>query len=258
MNGEVIPVLIISHQKVTASSDLKYWEFTAKALQIKVKTSHKAWSLRNELIEHIVKQASANAERRIVIVIDEADDATRFHYCLLKGICNELCSPLHRVRPFFLSVGSFELDNFVKRLDKRNDSALVHRFFYSYHKQFGLRNVKEVEHLCEFYDRPQPRYGSEHGFVADLHPDLYERGFRLAKHAPILWKAFRKVYPYSDETGWHLAYFKTAVNLILRDLLVNYRDLTADVAEFAITQSGLLGPIADKGDDFETRHAKPA
>lgn len=256
--GEVIPVHIVSHQKVTASTDLKYWKFMAGALGINFRRSIDAVTLRNDLITFLVKEASGNSERRVVIALDEANDATRFHYCLLKGISNELRSSMHRVRLFALSVGSFELKKFVEKLDPKYDRALFHRFFYGYHQQYGLRNVAEVKHLCEFYDRPQPNYHSAQGFVADLHPKLYERGFRLAENAPTLWKAFRKVYPHSEETGWHLAYFKSTVNLILRDLLRDYPDLSSDLAEFAVRQSGLLGPVADKGDDFEPRHAVAA
>lgn len=244
--GEPIRSFFIPQHDTHVPGDLKFYQYIQSSLAIDHDGRVTAASLYGTLLRHFMSAGDANSERRVILFFDEAQLMTRMHYVLLLGLVNDL--QRLKYRPLIISVGSNELPDKIARYHNRDDAQLRHRFFHAYHRMYGLRDEAEVAHALSWFDSPQPKYASTNGYVADLVPELYEKGWRLASHAKLLWTTFKAMAGDSKDHGWQMAYFCIAVRLLLCDIMKSDGELTLTMVKAAISASGMLGPVADSGD----------
>lgn len=250
-NGQPIHCALIPHSSETATTDRKFYGRLRHSLFNSLPKGD-ATSYMNDVLNKLKDLADVNRERRVILLLDEAQTLKRLHYEFLVNIHNLLDTQRPRkYRPLFISVGSNRLPNEIEKLDPVDDAYLRMRFFQSYHRQFGLLSEAEVKHAVSWYDRPQPQFGSMRGYVADMLPGSFARGFRMERLAALLWDGFIRAMPKWRNTGWHMQFFVVTIRNLLNELIVDGAlEIDPERIDSAIVASGLQGPIEDAAGDL--------
>lgn len=131
--------------------------------------------LRGRLYDHIFQLAAAAGARRIVVIIDEAQNLCAEQYGYLVHCFNALVS--RQLRPFFLLVGQPELKETTYSWLRSAELQVVGRFHVNRHvfRGIALSDLKAV--LSEF-DKSSTPDGPSRASI--LLPDAYARGWRIA------------------------------------------------------------------------------
>ncbi|MFC6520989.1 ATP-binding protein [Undibacterium arcticum] len=144
-------------------------------------TSHKDRSvLMTRLVHFIVQNCEAEAARRALILVDEAQNIHFSNY----GVLIELFNLLERenCRPFIMLVGQPELALVPETILDENKLHVYGRFFKKT-MQFNGVDPKDFATILEGFDEESPR---SDGTVLPpmskaLFPERYEQGWRLSK-----------------------------------------------------------------------------
>lgn len=123
--------------------------------------------LRRRCHAHLVELAHAFGSRRLVILIDEAQNLSRKQYGYLIHTFNSL--EQLGVHPFFLLVGQPELRNTPKDWAEANGMQVLGRFFAREHLYRGV-DVAEITLVLQAFDVP----------VADDTVSVFARAFPAA------------------------------------------------------------------------------
>jgi len=144
--------------------------------------------LRNRLINHMTERATADGAKRIVIIVDEAQNLGRNDYGALVFIFNEL--ERRRLRPFFLLVGQPELGKLSQQWVTEDAQQMVGRFSTRTHDYLGIR-LDDLEVVLAGFDDEED--GPEATAAFRTAPTAYAEGWRVQQLAPMMRDAVRRV-----------------------------------------------------------------
>lgn len=242
--GERISAFIVPCKTESVSTDRKFWSYVLTSLGISHQPRAVASDLYATVLAFLREAAEANGERRVIVFFDEAHKLKRLHLLLLQDLMNDLMSPNVQVNPMFIMVGSNELPETVRKdYSEPADAALRMRFFGAQHRVYGLNGVDEVRHALAWYDTAHSEEGVDVCYTQALLPQAYEDGFRIANHADLLWRRFKKNWASHTQTGWGMLYFTVTVRMLLYDYVQQEADLTEDLVDMCIGCSGLHGAV---------------
>lgn len=135
--------------------------------------------LRRRFHTHLVDLAKDAGSKRLVIIVDEAQNLHASQYGYLIHCFNSL--EQLGVYPFFLLVGQPELKNTPANWAEAKGMQVLGRFFAREHRYFGVARG-EIEVVLEAFDLPVDGESTNpltKNFTAD-----YENGWRLKNLAP--------------------------------------------------------------------------
>lgn len=243
------PIAIL-HWTVLLQEDKKQneWAFTQDmAIQSDCKrvAGRDLALLRSRLHKHMFDLACANGSKRLLIIVDDAQNlhGMQFNYLIhWYKILEKL-----GIRPFFLIIGQPELLNAHKSWNEINGMQLVGRFFSVEHRYRGI-DPSEIKDVLESFDIMALE---EKGFVlAKTFPDAYAGGWRLQNLAPLFEEAMQILMKEQTiESGLRLPmqYLRSsALSLLYRaiDENIPVHMLTTAMAVTAIKDSGFWGVLS--------------
>lgn len=144
--------------------------------------------LRNRHITHMSERANADGARRIVIIVDEAQNLWHEDYGALVFFFNEL--ERRRLRPFFLLVGQPELGKQADQWMTEDAQQMVGRFSTRTHAYLGIR-LDDLEEVLTGFDDDGD--GPEATAAFRTSPKAYAEGWRVAELAPLMRDAVKRL-----------------------------------------------------------------
>lgn len=151
--------------------------------------THRDFSvLRNRLISHMCERANSEGARRIVIIVDEAQNLWRADYGALVFIFNEI--ERRGLRPFFLLVGQPELGKQAEQWMTEDAQQMVGRFSTRTHSYMGI-HLDDLEQVLEGFD--DDAAGPESTAAFRTSPKAYAEGWRVAELAPVIRDAVKSI-----------------------------------------------------------------
>jgi type II secretory pathway predicted ATPase ExeA len=135
--------------------------------------------LRRRCHTHLLELARATGSRRLIVIIDEAQNLTRSQYGYLIFCFNAL--EQLGVFPFFLLIGQPELRNAPESWREASGMQVLGRFFAREHIYRGVHSA-DIEAVLDAFDEPLEGEGAAP--LARSFPAAYEGGFALKKLAP--------------------------------------------------------------------------
>lgn len=201
--------------------------------------------LRRRFHTHLVDMAIGAGSKRIVVIVDEAQNLFRAQYGYLIHCFN--CLEKLGVQPFFLLVGQPELQNTPVSWAEASGMQVLGRFFAREHRYRGV-DRSEVEAVLDGFDMPAD--GESSGDLAKSYPGEYEAGWCLRKLAPFFVEAMDMVMQqHNIPSGLRLPmqYFHaTLLDLIYRvmDEKISLLQVNTPMVLTSLKESGFLSVLA--------------
>lgn len=203
--------------------------------------------LRKCLREHFVQEALHLETDRVLIIVDEAQNATRTHLGQIMAFGNVLnLNKEHRLRVFTLLCGQPELRTFVDSYVTMGEMQLVGRFFERKYEFLGIApsdielvlKAHETDVSCQDGSVQPPA-------LAALFPEAWEQGWRPSGWAATIAEgignvAARCALPRDQRIPMqHLRSTLLGMLLFAKALDDANAPVTASVVEQALTDTGL-------------------
>lgn len=209
--------------------------------------SGKIYAKKIRFVEHLKTTAALGGEKRIVIILDEAQNLQSEHYGWLVGITNQL--DRKHIRTIFLLFGQKELEHVRSCFVAEGRRQIVGRFMVQRHHFRALESLNDVQSCLAQYDElTEYPESSEWSYTRYYFPTAFSKGWRLSHCASAIWESFvalRKSSKVAFEKNFYIPMqeFTRTVEFLLRE----YSDMDAVVLEFtaahierAIDESGFL------------------
>lgn len=187
--GGHLPIVTFDCQSHTYAREGEFFTEFLHAVGHELAQKGKIPERRERLYQHLRSLAERNTHKRLVIFLDEAQKLQKDHYSWLVDISNYL--ERAKVVPTFILVGQQELANRRNAMVIAKQFQVVGRFMVNAHQFSGISSAEEVEVCLHAYDE-QSEYpeGSGWSYTRFYFPAAYEQGWRLARQAESVWKAF--------------------------------------------------------------------
>lgn len=201
--------------------------------------------LRRRLHKHMFDLTSVNGSKRLLIIVDDAQNLRRLQFSYLIHWYNVLEGL--GIRPFFLIIGQPELLNAHKSWNEINGMQVLGRFFSREHRYRGI-DPTEIKDVLESLDVTEP---GEQGFaLAKTFPAAYAGGWRLQNLATAFKEATQILMKEQTiESGLRLPmqYLRSSVLSMLYRAIddnIPVHMLTTAMALTALKESGFSGVLS--------------
>ncbi len=191
--------------------------------------------LRRRCHTHLVDLAKAAGSKRLIVIIDEAQNLTRSQYGYLIFCFNAL--EQLGIFPFFLLIGQPELRNAPESWREASGMQVLGRFFAREHIYRGV-NCADVEAVLQSFDVAAE--GESAPPLARIFPSAYASGFELAKLSPVFVEAMEIVMKQHNIAGGlrlPMQYFRASLLGLLYRVLEE--QLTLDMVNSAMVFNAL-------------------
>ena len=135
--------------------------------------------LRRRCHTHLVDVAREAGSKRLVVIVDEAQNLSKAQFGYLIYCFNALEGL--GIYPFFLLIGQPELENTPVSWAEAGGMQVTGRFFAREHIYRGV-DVKDIEVVLKAFDTPPENNAPS--TLANAFPDAYASGWSLAALAP--------------------------------------------------------------------------
>lgn len=152
--------------------------------------------LRRRCHAHLVDLAKAAGSKRLIVIIDEAQNLTRSQYGYLIYCFNAL--EQLGIFPFFLLIGQPELRNVPESWREASGMQVLGRFFAREHIYRGVHSA-EIEAVLQAFDVAAE--GESDPPLARVFPAAYAGGFELTKLGPVFAEAMEMVMKQHNVPG---------------------------------------------------------
>jgi len=147
--------------------------------------------MRDRLVSFMAARAMQSGDRRVLLIIDEAQNLKTRHYNWLIGIHNML--DLLGVNLIVLLVGQNDLLARRNAFVRAEMNQIVGRFMLHAHEFRGVRSAEDLHETMKSYDeRTEYPAGSGWSFTRYFAPQSFGTGWRLAHLSTEFWHAFRE------------------------------------------------------------------
>lgn len=201
--------------------------------------------LRRRFHTHMYDLASVNGSKRLVVLVDDAQNLRPLQFSHLMNWYNVL--EKLGIRPFFLIIGQPELLNAHKSFNEINGLQILGRFFAGEHRYRGIK-LDDLEVVLNSLDVSEQ---GEEGFaLAKAFPDAYAGGWRLHDLALPLQEATQilmKEQTIVSGLRLPMQYLRTSVmSMLYRSIDTNIpvHMLSTAMALTALNESGFSGVLS--------------
>lgn len=233
-HGEHFPVFSFNCRRYTVPSDATFYGDMLGDLQHSMARSGSGVARRERLINYLCAKAYPPADRRVVLIVDEAQRLREAHYHWLVDLYNEL--ERQGVVPTVILVGQPELVHQRDAFDKARHKQIVGRFMVHHHHFEGVKKVSDLRTCLRNYDEAT-EYPEQSGcsFTRYFFPAAFDSGWRLAGQEQTLWDAFQEVRAEAQLPGkaeLPMQYLVRTVENALR----HFTDLNHEVNPLSLNQ----------------------
>lgn len=198
--------------------------------------------LRARLYDYMSQAADRLSTRRVVVMIDEAQNLYRVHYGYLIHCYNEL--ERRGLKPFFLLVGQPEMRTAVSEYQGTEDQQIIGRFFVKNYPYLGI-HPDDVAAVLTAFDTPVEQ--GELSVSERVLPAQHARGWRLMHLAPVIKEAVSlllRQHNIEEEMRLPMQYLRSTILALLglmRDQHVDPQSINTAHALQALGKSGFTG-----------------
>ncbi|HEL2733968.1 TPA: ATP-binding protein [Streptococcus suis] len=148
-----------------------------------------AYHKRSKLLDYLLLVAKDNQQERIILLIDEAQNLTDFHYDWLIGIYNEL--DYRGVQLITFLVGQQQLKNQKETFLDIGMEQIVGRFMMDSSQFYGVRTKSEVHSILQTFDfETEFPIGSKQTYTQYYFGDT----LKLSDYSTELFEALSRMY----------------------------------------------------------------
>lgn len=173
--------------------------------------------LRRRLYTHLCELSDATGSKRVVVIVDEAQNLKKMQFSYLIHAFNSLENM--GVQPFFLLVGQPELRNRFKDFSEGGGLQVLGRFFAREHLYRGI-SLDEICLVLQAFDVPLE--GEGQSVFHRAFPEAYDAGWRLEKLTPWFLEALALIMrKHNIPSGlrFPMQYFRSSLLSVLMDAL---------------------------------------
>ena len=147
---------------------------------------------RRRLVNFMVERAHSMGASKVLLMADEAQQLTDFHYTWLMAVYNDLHR--HGIRLITVLTGQEQLKNRRADLKGDNQDQIIGRFMLVTSEFTGLRSVADFRATLELYDFEE-RFpvDSDWTYTRFFLPRAYDAGLRLSNYAQQIWTIYEEV-----------------------------------------------------------------
>lgn len=188
-----IPLFTVTCNRYRIPSENTFYSDVLMDLGLDVPKGHSAGVKRDRICKHLISAAQDSNQRRVIVVLGDAQRLGKMSLEWLMDIHNQL--DRHDVTRGAFLVGQPELVQKKKSLLAENMHQLVGRFMVFEHQFRGVQNADDVLDCLDCYDSgSEYPIGSGWSFTRYFFPTLFDKGFRLANYAEDLWNALEYLH----------------------------------------------------------------
>lgn len=201
--------------------------------------------LRSRLYDYMRQAAERLSTRRVVVMVDEAQNLERVHYGYLIHCYNEL--ERRGLKPFFLLVGQPELRAAISEYRSTEDQQIIGRFFVKNYPYLGIQ-LDDMSAVLAAFDNPVE--DGELSVTERVLPGPHARGWRLMQLAPVICEAVRlllRQHNIDEELRMPMQYVRSTVLALLhlmRDQKVDPQGINTTHALQALGKAGFTGVLS--------------
>lgn len=190
--GTFFPILRTQCKSYRVPSEEKFFGDLLADFKFAFPSKRNPSLMRRQIVNLMLEQGERSQMRRIMLVIDEAQRLTEYHYNWLMDIYNEL--DYAKISMTVISVGQPELLARRTFFLEQKKAQIIGRFMTNEHEFYGIRSLEEVEHCLMCYD-DVTEYPEKSGcsYTRYFFPDAFDNGKRLKSYANDLFNLFKEL-----------------------------------------------------------------
>lgn len=236
-NGDPIPIFRVSYGLRDKNTIRSVYDRIARSLEKQVRRSMSADDLLSDLLMHFADAAIANHNRKIVLIIDEAQELVVEQLFAFVELFNELEELGVRLSVFFVA-NKDRFTPLAKQLLEDKNRFIRERFFNYIYVFHGIRTLDELRACLSYYDSHTLDELDQQTWMQYYCPDAVASGFRIVDIADMLWEFWNT--DYANRFGyesWGMTYFNRTLSIVLRDYFPQYWSANPNVISEILEKS---------------------
>jgi hypothetical protein len=196
----------------------------------------------DEILIFFTDAAIVNVNRKIVLIVDEAQELVVDQLSAFVELFNELEEIGTHLSIFFVA-NKDRFQRLAKQLNVRENRYILERFFNYIHPFYGIRSKKELWQCLSWYDKQHIDIDKTCSYTHYFCPQSKQKNFKLSNITEDLWQLWTEQYarPFNYDS-WGMTYFIRTVNVILVDYFPQYwqedSEVIYDILEKSLAAAG--------------------
>lgn len=242
-DNQIIPLFRMHFGRRDVDSVRAVFGKIARSLGYQVRRHQTSDELQEQISVRLAEAALVNDDRKVVLVVDEAQMLSLQQFDVFSEIYNQLFD--FRINFVVFFVANQDLfQPLAQALLSDEYRYLRDRFFNNLTFYYGIRSEKELAQCLAGYDNYPVTEDERITATAYFCPSLYERGWRLAHLASAYWRHYRERYGVPlRQKAWGMNQFIRSTNLLLMD----YLPLCCDPADTPMLEACIIKSLGAAG-----------
>lgn len=236
-NGDYIHICRVNFGKRDVKTIRSVYHRIARSLGKPTRASMTSDALLSDLILYFADAAIANHNRKVVLIIDEAQELIVDQLCAFVELFNELEELGISLSVFFVA-NKDRFTPLAEQLLKDENRFIRERFFNYIYVFHGIRSIDELRSCLSYYDHYIVDPPTGRTVTQYYCPNAITTGFSLVGTADSLWKLWGAEY--GDRFGyksWGMTYFIRTISIVLMDYFPQYWSADPIVIEEILVKS---------------------
>jgi hypothetical protein len=214
-SGMSVPSVVFNMKSNMIKTDNKFFDGILMAMKHAFSGKGNSLNKLGKILEFFTEEALQNDEKRVVLVIDEAQKMTPFEYNLVSDIHNDLAD--NDIDLSIVYVGSIALIKFIEdyKISGGYDAeSIVGRYFTTQERFYGLRSERELRFILKDFDKRHLQTIKK--FIR------VEEEFTFSSMALQVWSAYKAYSKHYNMSEWKMRYVSSAITMLFVDYLTQY------------------------------------
>ncbi len=237
-NGDPIPICRVVYGKRDVKTIRSTYYRISKSIGKSYPKSATADDMLSDLLIYFADTAVKNQNRKVVVIVDEAQELTIEQMSVFAELYNELEEIGTHIAIFFVA----NRDRFKPLAEKillQENRFIRERFFNYIHMFYGIRSLSELKQCLAIYDKTIVKTSGTTCTLTNYYcPKAHKTGFILQDIAEPLWTLWSDNY--GNRFGydsWGMTYFIRTISIILMDYFPIYFENSPDIIEDILSKS---------------------
>lgn len=227
-DGDPIPIFRVSYGLRDKNTIRAVYDRIARSLKKPTRKSMTADDLLGDLLMHFADASVANRNRRVVLIIDEAQELLVDQLFAFVELFNELEELGVKLSVFFVA-NKDRFTPLANQLLKTENRFIRERFFNYIYVFQGIRSLEELRTCLSYYDQESIDTSDSRTWMQYYCPRAVNAGFRLSDISENLWDLWNKDFAnHFGYESWGMTYFIRTIAIVLRDYFPGYWSCDVD------------------------------
>lgn len=221
--GEAIKVFYVSFAQRDKDTVRSVFFRVARQMGFnKIKKAATSDEIADLLLGAFADAAVINRQRRVVLLVDEAQELTIDQLAAFAELYNDQDFAGNQLTIYFIA-NTQRIKTLTKELLETENEYLRERFFYNLYKFYGIRTLDDLKKCLAQFDQLRLSPDTTELLVAFHCPRMCADGIQLADLAEPMWDVYQTEYarPMALES-WGMTYFQRAIVILIQDYLSAY------------------------------------